>query len=106
MRQVIALTLAGLLCASAEAACPVGSHPWVDSWGNSICKRFSGGATTTIEGSLERCPVGTTPWVDSWGNRICRSLDRRESYYDTSRGCPVGTYQWVDEYGNAVCKRF
>ncbi len=86
--------------------CPVGSFPWVDQWGNQICKRSDSGRTTTIEGSLDKCPTGTYPWVDSWGNHICRSFQGGGQFYDTSKGCPTGTYPWVDDWGNPVCKRF
>jgi hypothetical protein len=54
--------------------CPIGSHPWVDNWGNKICKRFEDGSTATIQSSTpDGCPVGSYPWVDNWGNRICQS---------------------------------
>jgi hypothetical protein len=87
--------------------CPVGSHPWVDSWGNQICKRFDDGSTSRAQGSLDNCPIGTHPWVDSWGNRICQSYQQPEQqFYDTSKGCPVGTFPSVDNWGNSVCKRF
>lgn len=96
---------------AASQQCPVGSYPWVDSWGNSICRRHSDGSTATTEVPRNQtCPTGAFPWVDSWGNRICRTHGdaegRRTDYYDTSKGCPVGTHQTVDGYGNPVCKRF
>jgi hypothetical protein len=91
---------------SGEANCPVGSYPWTDQWGNSICKRFSTGQPSTIEGTLSRCPTGTHPWVDNWGNQVCQSFDQRQRFYDTSKGCPVGSYEWVDSWGNKVCKFF
>jgi hypothetical protein len=86
--------------------CPIGSHPWVDNWGNRICKSFQGGRTTEIEGTLEKCPVGTYSWVDNWGNRICKSFQGGQEFHDTSKGCPIGTHPWVDKWGNAVCKKF
>src|SRR5215475_1209328 len=95
-----------LMVAQTEAACPVGSYPWVDQWGTQICKRFDSGSTSTIEGTLDRCPVGSYPWVDSWGNRICRSFGGGGDAYDTSRGCPTGFYPWVDAWGNRTCKAF
>ena len=85
--------------------CPIGSHPWVDSWGNQICKSFSGGTTAT-QGSLDSCPVGSHPGVDNWGNRVCQSFTSNQRFYDTSGGCPTGTYQWVDSWGNRICKPF
>jgi len=60
-----------------HAACPIGSFPWMDSWGNPICKSFSTGATQTITpapGSVGGCPVGSHPWVDAWGNPVCQSF--------------------------------
>jgi hypothetical protein len=54
-------------------ACPVGSFPSVDNWGNQICKTFDFGQTTTIQGSIENCPVGKHPWTDNWGNKIARA---------------------------------
>ena len=86
-------------------ACPIGSFPSVDNWGNQICKSF-GGQTTTIQGSVENCPIGSHPWVDSWGNRTCQSFDSGSQYYDTSGGCPIGTHPWVDNWGNQVCQGF
>ncbi len=107
---IVAAVLVALLLASfpgtSEAACPVGSYPWTDSWGNRICKTFDTGQPSSIEGNLSRCPVGTHPWVDSWGNKVCQSFDDRQRYYDTSRGCPVGSYEWVDSWGNKACKFF
>jgi hypothetical protein len=91
---------------NSHAACPIGSYPWVDQWGNNICKRFDSGGTSTIEGSLDRCPTGSYPWTDSWGNRVCRSFGGGGDSYDTSRGCPTGFYPWVDSWGNRTCKAF
>lgn len=102
-----ALLLALLLSAEpSEAACPVGSYPWVDNWRNRICKTFDTGQPSSIEGNLSRCPVGTYPWVDNWGTRVCQSFDERQRFYAPSRGCPVGSYEWVDSWGNKVCKSF
>lgn len=95
-----------LLVSGVEAACPTGSYPWVDEWGNNICKRFGSGSTSTIEGNLDRCPTGSYPWTDSWGNRVCRSFGSGSDSYDTSHGCPTGFYPWVDSWGNRVCKSF
>jgi hypothetical protein len=91
---------------NAQAACPTGSYPWMDNWGNQICKTFNTGETRSIQGSTSRCPAGSYPWVDNWGNQICQSFQDRQPYYDTSKGCPIGTYQWVDNWGNQVCRRF
>lgn len=100
----------GLSSASAQS-CPTGSYPWVDSWGNRICKRHSDGSTATVEAPRgEACPTGSYPWTDSWGNKICRSQgsgDRPQTdYYETRKGCPTGTHEWVDSWGNKVCKTF
>ncbi len=86
--------------------CPAGSHPWVDNYGNDICKSFGSGRTIIKEGSLDNCPTGTHLWVDNWGNRICKNFKGNQKYYDTSKGCPIGTYEWVGKWGNRVCKRF
>ena len=86
--------------------CPAGSHPWVDDWGNRICRKLGSGQTTTIEGSTKQCPTGTYSWVDEWGNRTCKSFQGNTQYYDTSKGCPVGSHPWTDSWGNAVCKKF
>jgi hypothetical protein len=93
-------------CLALAQNCPIGSHPWIDSWGNQICKSFDSGRATTIEGSLENCPIGTHPWVDSWGNRICKSFQGGQEFHDTSRGCPIGTYPFIDNWGNQACNRF
>ncbi len=103
---IVLLVLMSLTLPAHAQQCPVGSHPWVDQWGNRICKRFDSGQTTTIEGSLDKCPTGSYAWVDSWGNRICKSFEGGGQFYDTSKGCPTGTYPWVDDWGNPVCKRF
>lgn len=101
-----AVLFLGLQTSLALAACPIGTHPWVDKWGNNICKRLSDGSAATTEGSLDNCPAGTHPWVDSWGNRVCQAFSGGQNLYDTSRGCPIGTYQWVDSWGNNICKQF
>jgi hypothetical protein len=108
LRRLIfgALLASGTIVSANAQQCPIGSYPWVDSWGNEICKGFGTGQTTTIQGDLENCPVGTHPWVDNWGNQVCQSFNGGTQYYDTSQGCPVGTYQWVDNWGNQVCRRF
>lgn len=99
----------------AQQQCPTGAYPWVDNWGNHICRRFEDQSTATVRRPAPNtCPTGSYPWVDSWGNNICRTFNStdpgpsqpRTDYYDTSRGCPVGTYPWVDNWGNKVCKRF
>lgn len=91
--------------------CPIGSYPWVDNWGNKICKRHGDGSTATIETPrAQTCPTGSYPWVDNWGNKVCRTHDTpnqpRADYYDTSKGCPVGTLPGVDQWGNKTCKKF
>ena len=108
----VIISVAMLAMTAGEAAainCPVGSMPWVDTWGNQICRSLGGG-TTAIEGSLSECPIGTHPGVDSWGNQVCKSFQTpaapSRQYYDTSRGCPIGTFEWTDMWGNATCKRF
>ncbi len=95
-----------LFVSNTHAACPIGSYPWVDNWGNRVCKSFDTGQNRTTEGSLSNCPIGTHPWVDSWGNRICQSFDGTQRYYDTSKSCPIGTHEWVDRWGNKVCQAF
>jgi hypothetical protein len=91
--------------ATAKAACPIGSYPSIDTYGNRICESF-GGRTTTIEGGLNRCPIGSYPSIDTYGNRICESFGGRNQYYDTSRGCPIGTFPSIDTWGNKACERF
>ena len=71
---VIVSAWVAALPAPVHAGCPTGSYPFVDNWGNNICRSFDDGGTRSIEGSLSRCPTGTHPWVDSWGNQICQSL--------------------------------
>jgi hypothetical protein len=107
MRWILAAALVVLGPSAASAInCPMGSHPWVDSWGNQICKRFDDGSASRVQGSLDSCPMGTHPWVDSWGNRTCKSFNSPQQLYDTSKGCPMGTYPGVDNWGNQACKRF
>jgi len=83
--------------------CPAGSSPWIDEWGNKICKRLDSGQTTTVQGSLKNCPTGSSPWTDEWGNRVCKDFANNKQYYDTSKGCPTGTHPWTDSWGNRVC---
>jgi len=114
--RTFTLLVMGLVAASvifsaspvAAQSCPTGTYPWVDTWGNNICKRFSDGSAATTQTPEGRtCPNGSHPWVDSWGNKVCRSFDQpKTDYYDTSKGCPTGTYPWADEWGNKICKRF
>jgi hypothetical protein len=101
----IAAIVLGMTAAQARQ-CPLGSYPWTDSWGNSICKRFDGGGTATIRGSLTNCPTGSFPSVDTWGNRTCKTFRGGVQYYDASRRCPIGTYRWADTWGNPICRRF
>lgn len=89
-----------------QTTCPTGTAPWVDKWGNNICRDLVSGQTKSIMGSLENCPVGTHPWADSWGNRICKSFGGNKAYYDTSQGCPIGMHPWTDKWGNPICKKF
>jgi hypothetical protein len=106
---VIWLLLSGIvlvLSAAAEAACPTGTYPWVDSWGNRTCRSFSDNQDRTTQSGPTGCPNGSYPWVDSWGNRICQSFDSRSRYYDTSQRCPVGSFPWADQWGNRTCKFF
>lgn len=97
--------------AHAQQQCPAGSFPWVDTWGNHICRRYSGQSTATAEAPQgQACPTGSYPWTDDRGNKICRSYQTgnqpQTDYYDTSKGCPIGTYEWTDNWGNKVCKRY
>lgn len=116
MRLFAALFLSAALASVLSVApaqaqqCPIGSYPWVDSWGNKICKRHGDGSTARAEAPKgQACPTGSTPWTDVWGNKICRSQkagkEPQTDYYDTSKGCPIGTHEWVDERGNKVCKK-
>jgi hypothetical protein len=104
MTVLVALFLVST--AMAQAACPFGSFPSIDSWGNRTCEDLGSGRTTTIEGGLNRCPIGTHPWIDSWGNRTCQSFGGGSQYHDTSRGCPIGTFPSIDTWGNKACERF
>lgn len=109
MRLATGIALAGvglIFTTWGQAACPVGSHSWVDQWGNQICRRMDTGQTTTIQGSPSDCPTGTHPWLDKWGNSICKGFNDGQQYHDTSKGCPTGSHSWVDDWGNRICKFF
>ena len=106
MRKLIVVSIFTAGAAVTAHACPIGSFPSVDNWGNQICKTLDTGQTTTIQGSVENYPIGTYPWVDTWGNKVCQVFTGGAQYHDTSSGCPVGTYQWVDGWGNKVCRQF
>lgn len=102
---LIAFFLFFLGAFNAQANCPVGSYPWVDNWGNAICKSFDTGQTKSIQGSTTNCPVGSYPWTDKWGNKICKAHNSNQQYYDTSKSCPIGFHPWVDNWGNPICKK-
>ena len=103
MRCYLLVAVIAILPSMANAVdCPFGSHPWVDQWGNQICKRFTDGSTSAVQGSLDNCPFGSHPWVDQWGTRTCKSFSGNRQLYDTSQGCPMGTHPWVDTWGNQV----
>jgi hypothetical protein len=106
MRVVLFTAISLFFAIQSLAWCPAGSYPWVDHWGNEICRSFESGRTTTIKGNIDSCPAGTYPWVDDWGNQICRSFDSNQQYYDTSQGCPTGTHPSVDDWGNQICLEF
>ena len=52
--------------------CPIGSYPWIDEWGNKICKTYQG--DQQYYDTSKSCPIGTYPWVDQWGNRACEKF--------------------------------
>lgn len=105
-RLVISLVLVLSFAAPANAACPAGSYPALDNWGNNICKEFgSGRAVTVAPGLSGGCPNGSYPALDSWGNQVCQEFGRGgKTYYDTSKGCPIGTYPTLDNWGNPACR--
>jgi hypothetical protein len=96
-----------LLSASPPApmTCPVGYLPWIDQWGNKICRDITG-RTTIIETRAGSCPLGTHPWVDGWGNAVCQQFGGHQQFRDLSKGCPIGSYSWPDTWGNPGCKAF
>ena len=60
LRSLVVTGLLALSCYGAAAIeCPVGSYPWVDNWGNQICRRFGDGSTATIQPSTPGCPTGS-----------------------------------------------
>lgn len=106
MKRIFAAALALLTVIAPALACPVGSRPAVDNWGNQTCVNVFSGQTVTITApSNGGCPVGTHPFVDNWGNPVCQSFQNGSRYYDTSKGCPIGTHPFVDNWGNPVCQR-
>jgi len=106
MARIFLTLLLLLLSTPAFTECPPGTYPWVDEWGNKICKSIDNDQTRSIEGSTKECPPGTHPWVDEWGNPICEGDLEDQQFYDTSKGCPPGTYPWVDEWGNPICIKY
>ena len=101
---------AGVEPVQARQQCPMGSSPWVDKWGNNICRRHSDQSTSRVEVPRgQTCPTGSYQWTDTWGNKVCRSHatsgERPRDTYDTSKGCPIGSAPWTDKWGNPVCKR-
>jgi hypothetical protein len=100
--------------AEAQSACPTGSYRSIDSYGNSICKRFDGSTATVTTRPQQTCPNGAYSTIDSYGNRICRSYatpqQPQTDYYrpnpNNAAGCPNGFYRTIDNYGNKVCTPF
>jgi hypothetical protein len=93
------------LAGTALAACPAGSYPALDNWGNQICKAFGGNTVTVAPGSSGGCPNGSYPTLDSRGNQMCQEFGRGgRTYYETSKGCPSGSYPSLDSWGNPVCR--
>lgn len=91
---------------AAWAACPLGTFPSLDNFGNQICKRFDTGATDSVRVPAGQCPNGSHKAVDEYGNHICESYTGdRQRYYDTSKGCPNGFIPFPDEFGRMGCKR-
>lgn len=104
------LVFALMIPVAANAACPIGTIPSADNFGNNICKSIDTGQTRTIErprgpNGVNTCPNGQYPTVDNFGNRVCQSFDSRQRSYDTSKGCPIGTFPSVDNFGNPTCRR-
>jgi len=100
--------------AEAQASCPTGSYRTVDSYGNSICKRFEGSTAIVTTRPQQTFPNGAYPTIDNYGNRICRSFatpqQPQTDYYrpnpNNATGCPNGFYRTIDNYGNRACKPF
>lgn len=62
----LAVLVVGPLARESHAACPIGSYPWVDNWGTSVCKSFGGGAEYGHAGKFERLPR----WLSSVGGQM------------------------------------
>jgi hypothetical protein len=90
---------------AAWAACPLGSFPAFDNFGNQICKSFDTGATRSVQVPQGQCPRGAHRAVDERGNQICQSDAGGQRYYDTSKGCPNGFIPFPDQFGRMGCKR-
>lgn len=105
---VAAAAIVMMTSVSAMALCPAGSQPWVDNWGNDICKEFGSGETVSVSPGLGGgCPAGSHPAIDNRGNNVCQEFGRNgRTYYDTSEGCPNGFHPSVDKWGNPICKSF
>ena len=87
------------------AACPVGTMPGFDNFGNQICKDMQTGDTRSVQGSVRNCPPGTHFDIDQFGNKVCKSFDTGLQFYDTSEGCPVGFIQAFDNFGKPTCRK-
>lgn len=95
-----------LMAGSSHAGCPIGTHEWIDGWGNKICKSSNIGGTRSIQGRTRNCPVGTHAWLDSRGKAICRSSQGYQKNNNTSKLCPTGSYKSIDKWGNSICKKY
>jgi hypothetical protein len=90
-----------------QPACPIGTHPWTDNWGNPICQSFAtGAAVTTQANAITGCPNGAFPSMDTMGNKVCKEFGSGATYYDTSHGCPNGYHPWTDQWGNPTCQAY
>jgi hypothetical protein len=85
MRTQAAVVLVLATTAVAEAQCPIGSFPTMNSNAQIICQSAAGQSQGGLAPTI--CPPGAYPSMDSWGRRTCSTLDepRRGS---TARSAP------------------
>jgi hypothetical protein len=76
MRHQAAIVLLLAATSAAQAQCPIGSYPTINSDGHTVCQSAAGQQPTTMGTFPTSCPPGATAGVDSGGRRTCSSLSQ------------------------------
>lgn len=91
-----------IILALSTVVCGWGQLPYIDEYGNSICRDVQTGQVRAIDGDTSRCPTGTLSRLTPQGP-ACVSADGSARYFDDRGPCPIGTYPGIDYKGNRAC---